>query len=433
MNRLQFETAVANQGGAMEADAISKNGRNPKSQTSRTNNLLMFFCTTFLVVLISAIMLSGCKKNKDNDDNDGISTSDFINIEGATYKTENMPTGSASIISDISIGNQTVINGGSTIISFTTSEAITAAYISIKGMPGYFEYTFTSKSLKAAYTYEIVLLILQTLTSSEEFSISISVANSAGKISATITTETVTVIEVGNGALQVSLSWDQNDDLDLHLLEPDGNHIHYGNFSSESDRDFEFEFFLHIFKKYTQRNTSSIAYGDWDALDDYFDEYFSDSMWDRFERNYEEEWKLFLLDLDFDVGLLDLDSNPDCEIDGIRNENIAYRSEPPQGVYYVAVDLYSKCNMSKPGAKYSVTVEYNGQNVSISNKQIGQFEANDGGSNDDPSEYHVIGGFRINAQGITPVSVTSNPFENLDRYSLSAANKQKKAIKTFRK
>ena len=31
-------TAVANQGGAMEADTISKHGRSSKSQMSRSNN-----------------------------------------------------------------------------------------------------------------------------------------------------------------------------------------------------------------------------------------------------------------------------------------------------------------------------------------------------------------------------------------------------------
>ena len=37
MSRLKFKVAVANQSGAMEAETISKNGRNPKSQTSRAN------------------------------------------------------------------------------------------------------------------------------------------------------------------------------------------------------------------------------------------------------------------------------------------------------------------------------------------------------------------------------------------------------------
>lgn len=35
---LTIETAVANQSGAMEADTISKNGRNLKSQMSKSNN-----------------------------------------------------------------------------------------------------------------------------------------------------------------------------------------------------------------------------------------------------------------------------------------------------------------------------------------------------------------------------------------------------------
>jgi len=36
---LTIEAAVANQGGAMEAETISKNGRSSKSQTSRGNNI----------------------------------------------------------------------------------------------------------------------------------------------------------------------------------------------------------------------------------------------------------------------------------------------------------------------------------------------------------------------------------------------------------
>ena len=35
MDRLEFKTAVANNGGAMEADTISKNGQNPESQMNK--------------------------------------------------------------------------------------------------------------------------------------------------------------------------------------------------------------------------------------------------------------------------------------------------------------------------------------------------------------------------------------------------------------
>ena len=51
----------------METETISKNGRNPKSQTSR-GNFLMFACVAFLS---SFFMLSGCKKDNKNDGTDG--------------------------------------------------------------------------------------------------------------------------------------------------------------------------------------------------------------------------------------------------------------------------------------------------------------------------------------------------------------------------
>ena len=46
MSNLKFEAAVANQCGAMEADTISKNGRNLKSQMSK-RNFVVFVCLIF--------------------------------------------------------------------------------------------------------------------------------------------------------------------------------------------------------------------------------------------------------------------------------------------------------------------------------------------------------------------------------------------------
>ena len=42
MNDKNKVAAVANQGGAMDAETISKNGRNPKSQMSKGNCLFKF-------------------------------------------------------------------------------------------------------------------------------------------------------------------------------------------------------------------------------------------------------------------------------------------------------------------------------------------------------------------------------------------------------
>ncbi len=59
-------------------------------------------------------------------------------------------------------------------------------------------------------------------------------------------------------------------------------------------------------------------------------------------------------------GMLDLDSNPVCLIDGINNENITYDgSIPPSGEYTVFISLYSACEVVEP-INFIVTVRVNG-------------------------------------------------------------------------
>jgi len=53
MNKFQFKSAVANQDGAMEADTISKNGRNSKNQTSRRE-----FLSYLAIAAVSAAFTS---------------------------------------------------------------------------------------------------------------------------------------------------------------------------------------------------------------------------------------------------------------------------------------------------------------------------------------------------------------------------------------
>ncbi|MCL2074452.1 MAG: hypothetical protein FWH18_11050 [Marinilabiliaceae bacterium] len=69
--------AVANMGGAKEADTISKNGRNSKSQTSRGN----FFRVLFFTILVSGVMFCSCDDNENNGNNgngdDELATSTF--------------------------------------------------------------------------------------------------------------------------------------------------------------------------------------------------------------------------------------------------------------------------------------------------------------------------------------------------------------------
>ncbi len=104
----------------------------------------------------------------------------------------------------------------------------------------------------------------------------------------------VSLLEVGTGDFQVSVSWDQDTDLDLHLTTPSGDRIFWDN----------------------------------EVVGN---------------------------------GMLDLDSNPICLIDGINNENITFSGgQPPAGQYIVEVDYFDNCNILTP-TNFLVTVRANGQ------------------------------------------------------------------------
>jgi hypothetical protein len=57
-------------------------------------------------------------------------------------------------------------------------------------------------------------------------------------------------------------------------------------------------------------------------------------------------------------GMLDLDSNAACIIDGRRNENVVWRVEPPPGRYLVRVDAASLCGQS--AARWEVAAMLDG-------------------------------------------------------------------------
>ena len=61
-------------------------------------------------------------------------------------------------------------------------------------------------------------------------------------------------------------------------------------------------------------------------------------------------------------GILDLDSNANCTIDGVRNENITWpEGSAPSGVYTVRVNYYKSCGVA--ATNYIVSVN-NGGHVS---------------------------------------------------------------------
>jgi hypothetical protein len=109
------------------------------------------------------------------------------------------------------------------------------------------------------------------------------------------------------GALVISLWWDTESDLDLHVVDPYGDEIWAGNINS--------------YDPYAATPTTDA--GAWN-----------------------------------EGGILDFDSNANCVIDGRCNENVVWSVGPPAGNYLVRVDTFSLCGNS--AARWNVEALLNG-------------------------------------------------------------------------
>jgi hypothetical protein len=262
------------------------------------------------VLTLTSLMILGlnsCKKDKDES-----SVKDYLSVDGAAFVSGSFPSPSSGDalpeVTDVT-GNSSVIEGGSNPIAVYTSVPALKILVGVQGTKGYFEYADGKKSTAMVYSLS---LVLSTSIPGEEFVIIVAIVDDYGLISE-IFELPVSIIEVGTGQLQVSLSWDQPNDVDLHLVEPDGEEIYYGT------------------------------------------------------------------DYSSNGGVLDLDSNPGCSIDGVQNENITYSDESTveTGTYIVRVDLYDGCNVL-PQTNYIVTARLNGELISqqsVINPYNGSFPA----------------------------------------------------------
>jgi hypothetical protein len=127
-------------------------------------------------------------------------------------------------------------------------------------------------------------------------------------------TQTLTAVATGpsgappQGELVVTLTWDTESDLDLHVVDPLGDEIYHGAPSSMPPL------------------SAGPAAADGGAY-----------------------------------GYLDLDSNAECVIDGLRREDVIWPGPPPSGPYLVRVDTPSLCG--QPIANFTVRAVLRGSVV----------------------------------------------------------------------
>ena len=252
----------------------------------------MLFAATMLFV--------ACGKDKE------ATIGKFFSIGNATLVSDKMPEASSPNNIEV-LMNENAIPGGSSYVSVISEVPARKILVGMKDQIGYYEVLVPNNRDDA---YSFIMTIDQNIALGEgetSFRVLVAIVDENDDVSHVWEAD-VNLMAVGTGALQVSLSFDNAKDVDLHLVEPEYLDI-YGEPVSFFDR--------HIY--YGIRVSAA-------------------------------------------GGMLDLDSNVDCQIDNINNENITYNETAlvPSGTYKVYVDLFNNCN-PEIATNYVVTVFYDGK------------------------------------------------------------------------
>jgi len=229
-------------------------------------------------------------------------------LQNATYQIGGIPSGTTGTFS-VNMNN-TIVSGGSTILTVDSDRPLTELYVQFAGGSGYYKVTVSESNLVSssggAYIYNVPLQFSQNLlgqNSQQTSEIQMSFSGSTGTSVSPSISKNVEAIKVGGGALQISLSWNTIDDLDLHVTTPSGSVIYYGNKTVGN-------------------------------------------------------------------GKLDLDANVGCPSNGKGNENVYFTAPLANGDYTIEVDRFSACATN---TRYMVSAYINGNLFQFSANQNGVF------------------------------------------------------------
>jgi uncharacterized protein YfaP (DUF2135 family) len=132
-------------------------------------------------------------------------------------------------------GNQTVVNGGTLNVAISSGAPFQTVYMFAGssslglnadlpgGIDGYYQVQLPSSQASAT-----ALLTFPQSVPLNQFELLFAVADPSGVVGPFARLST-NVTEVGTGDIQVTLSWDVDSDVDLHVLDPRGDEVYYGN------------------------------------------------------------------------------------------------------------------------------------------------------------------------------------------------------------
>jgi hypothetical protein len=238
----------------------------------------------------------------------------YMQVPGAQFVRGPMPQGSASgpSVRQISLTNDNIWAGlANDPLSGALDPAATAAAIGLQGDVGYWIVLAgpPSEANPTDPTYSATLQFSEGIILGS-YTLVVRGVDQDGNFGPASTqilvAEPSPLNPPATGDLVVTLTWDTESNLDLHVVDPAGLDIYWGNQSSQPPFSFD--------------QTDGGSYG-----------------------------------------YIDYDSNAGCIIDGLRREDAIWPNPPPSGQYTVRVDAPSLCG--QPDANWKVVVVLDGNQI----------------------------------------------------------------------
>lgn len=237
-----------------------------------------------------------------------------VRVSGAQYVEGAMPGGQdGPVVAAAELLSNTVMPGqNDRSLRGALGASSTAVAIGVRGDPGYWVHPSEPPDLQApAYPSFDVMLSFSPDAPLGSRDLVVRAVDEGGRFGPeTVRVLDVVATDVAGARLVVTLRWDSQSDLDLHVVDPTGAEVFYRDINS--------------------------AKGPTPG------------------RPVDPQASLV-------GGVLDVDSNCSCVVDGRRRENVVWKVPPPSGHYEVRVDTFSLCG--EGAARWAVDAVLDGRSL----------------------------------------------------------------------